>query len=90
MFVLIMKHAYLNNNVVYVVLLASVKITLADDYMHIYCYCVNLRVSVYLHVHMIIYTLIVHSSRLYTMLNGYANYICWVCWLCVSGILVYW
>ena len=47
-------------------ILAIVKITWADAYMHIYCYCMNLRMSAYLHVYMIIYTGMVHSSGLYT------------------------
>ena len=38
-----------------VVFLALVKITPADTNMCINCYCMNLRVSVYLHVCMIIY-----------------------------------
>ena len=45
--------------------LALVKITPFDVYMHTYCCCVNLRVSVYLHVCMIIYTVIVKSIGLY-------------------------
>ena len=35
-------------------------------FMHIYCYYLNLRVNIYLYVCMIIYTVIVHSSRLNT------------------------
>ena len=49
-----------------VVFLVLVRITLADAYMFIYWYCVNQRVRVYLHVCMIIYTVIVHYSGLYT------------------------
>ena len=49
----------------HIVLLALVKITPVDAYMHIYCNCINLRVRVYLHVCMMIYTVIVHSGRLY-------------------------
>ena len=49
-----------------VVFLASVKITPVDAHMHNYCYCVTLEVSVYLHVCMNIYTVIVLSSGLYT------------------------
>ena len=49
----------------YVVFPALVNITPVDAYMRIYCYCMNLRVSLYLHVHMIIYTVKVHSSKLY-------------------------
>ena len=49
----------------FVVFLALVKITLVDTCMHIYCLCMNLRLSLYLHVCIIIYTVIVHSNRLY-------------------------
>ena len=57
-----------------VVFLASVKITLVDGYMHIYCHCMNLK-SVYFHVCKVIYTVIVHCRTLYTwLLIGYANY----------------
>ena len=51
-----------------VVFLALVKVMLVDAYMCIYCYCMNLRVSMYLHVCIIIYTLIVHSSELYIVM----------------------
>ena len=53
--------------------LVLVKITLVDAYMHIYCYFVNPSVSVYLHVQMTIYTVIIHSSRV--IYNAY--------WLCL-------
>ena len=49
-----------------VMFLALVKITPVDAYMCMYCYCMDLKVNVYLHVYMIIYTVIVHSSGLYT------------------------
>ena len=46
-----------------VVFLAMVKIIPVDAYICIYCR--NLSVSIYLHVCMIIYTVIVHSSGIY-------------------------
>ena len=61
--------------------LTLVKITPVDAYINNSCYCMDLRVSVYLHMCMIIYTVIVHSSRLYMMLIGYVNYM-------VLGVLV--
>ena len=57
-----------------VVFLVLVKITLLDTYMHIYYYCMNFRVKMYLNVHMIIYTVRVHSSRLHVWCLLYVNY----------------
>ena len=56
-------------------ILALVKITLVNTYMCIYYCCVNLGLCAYLNVHMIIYTVIVHSRTIYMMLIGYANYV---------------
>ena len=64
----------------HVMFLTLVKITLVDAYMHIYCCCMNLRVCVYLHVHIIIYTMIMHCNRLYTWCL-LAMLIIW-CWMC--------
>ena len=52
--------------VIDVLCIALVKKTLVDAYMHNYCYCMHLRMSEYLHMCLIIYTVIVHSSRIYT------------------------
>ena len=49
-----------------VVFLALVQVKPVDAYMYIYCYCTYLRVGVYLHVCIIIYTVKVPSSRLHT------------------------
>ena len=58
--------------------------TLVDAYMYIYCYCMNLRVmnlrvSVYLLLQMIIFTMMVHSSGLHTWCF-FAILIVW-CWV---------
>ena len=42
------------------------KITLIDAYIYLYCYHLKLCASALLHVHVIIYTVMVHSGGLYT------------------------
>ena len=61
--------------VISVLFLALVKITLVDAFMSIYCYCISLRESVYLHVNMIIYSDSALQQTLNTIIIGHANFI---------------